>query len=110
MQEYAAKFGGKIRYELLSQSGPAHKKVFEVACYVDGEECGRASRSSKKHAEAAAASDALKLLQTRGRDADSADESTAASDGGDAAAPAPQRRKQTDAPAAPKQKTKRADA
>lgn len=107
LQEYAAKFGGKIRYELLSQSGPAHKKVFEVACYVDGEECGRASRSSKKHAEAAAAGDALRLLQTRGRDAD---EPTASSDGGDASAPAPQRRKQTDAPAAPNQKTKRAEA
>jgi len=46
-------------YELLSESGPEHDKIFVVKCVWEGMLLGRGSGRSKKQAETAAAADAL---------------------------------------------------
>ncbi|MDL2346221.1 ribonuclease III [Campylobacter hyointestinalis] len=55
-----ARFGVTPKYELVSSSGPDHKKVFEMAVYLDGKELARSFGPSKKEAEQSAA---LKVLQ-----------------------------------------------
>src|SRR3954447_3554429 len=47
-------------YELVSESGPEHDKTFVVKCVWDGMVLGEGSGRSKKQAETAAASDAMK--------------------------------------------------
>ena len=49
-------------YELLSISGPAHAREFEVAVLQAGKELGRGTGGSKKEAESQAASAALAKL------------------------------------------------
>ncbi|MDY5583111.1 MAG: ribonuclease III [Candidatus Merdousia sp.] len=60
MQEIAAKRGDIVSYALVSQSGPDHKKMFEVEVLVNGKPLARATASSKKSAETKAARAALK--------------------------------------------------
>ena len=50
-------------YELLSASGPAHDRKFEVAVLQAGKELGRSTGGSKKEAESRAASAALDRLR-----------------------------------------------
>ena len=50
-------------YELLSASGPAHAREFEVAVLHAGNELGRGTGGSKKEAESQAASSALAKLR-----------------------------------------------
>lgn len=52
-----------IRYELLSESGPEHKKNFEVAVYINEKCMATATGHNKKDAEQRAAYCALKKLQ-----------------------------------------------
>ncbi len=52
----------QIRYELLSQSGPDHAKVFRVAVLINGETMGVGTGSSKKRAEQEAAKAAYQKL------------------------------------------------
>ncbi len=59
LQELAARFGEKVDYVLLSQSGPDHKKVFEVEARIGGEPFGKGSGASKKAAECGAAAAAI---------------------------------------------------
>jgi ribonuclease-3 len=54
--------GVSPRYELLSTSGPAHAREFEVAVLQAGKELGRGTGGSKKEAESQAASAALAKL------------------------------------------------
>lgn len=49
----------KISYEVLSESGPDHDKVFRVAVYVNNQQRGTGSGKSKKEAEQQAAREAL---------------------------------------------------
>ncbi len=63
LQEFAAKNGDVVSYALVSQSGPDHKKVFEVEVSLNGTPLSRASASSKKSAETKAAGFALALLK-----------------------------------------------
>ena len=65
MQEIAAKRGDTVSYALVSQSGPDHRKVFEVEVSVNGEPLARACSSSKKSAETKAAKIALKDYAAR---------------------------------------------
>ena len=44
-----------IEYKILASEGPAHKPIFTVAVYVDGEEEGRGRGPSRRLAEQAAA-------------------------------------------------------
>lgn len=54
-----------IRYEILSQSGPDHDKVFTSAVYAYGRIAGQGSGKSKKEAEQQAAAAALEAFQTK---------------------------------------------
>ena len=49
-------------YRLLGASGPEHARVFEVAVFMDGDEIGRGSGTSKKAAEQEAAKCALQTI------------------------------------------------
>ena len=68
LQEWAAKNGGKISYVLVSQSGPDHKKVFEIEVSINDSPVARASASSKKSAETKAARLALATLEDENSD------------------------------------------
>lgn len=61
LQEAAAKHGEKVEYALVSQSGPDHKKVFEVEVRIGGKAFAKASANSKKSAEIKAAREAVKI-------------------------------------------------
>lgn len=52
-----------ISYEILSESGPAHNKVFEVAVVIGGEEKGRGKGHSKKAAQQQAAEAAIDMME-----------------------------------------------
>lgn len=60
-----AKFGETPEYVILGSSGPDHKKEFEVAVLVLGSEYARASGSSKKEAQQAAAKLALEIFHRK---------------------------------------------
>ncbi len=52
LQEITQAFYGEIpTYTLISESGPDHKKSFEIALSVQGKEYARASGNSKKEAQ-----------------------------------------------------------
>ena len=64
LQEYFQGIAGiSPTYELLSTSGPAHAREFEVAVLQAGKELGRGFGGSKKEAESQAASAALAKLR-----------------------------------------------
>ncbi len=51
-----------ISYDILSESGPEHEKVFEAAVIANGEEIARGTGHSKKSAHQNAALEALKKI------------------------------------------------
>ncbi len=53
----------KPEYKILEEVGPPHNRLFRAGVYVDGKLAGTGSGHSKKEAEAAAASAALKSLK-----------------------------------------------
>ena len=59
-----AKIGLAPKYELISSSGPDHKKSFEMAVILEGKEIARAIGNSKKSAEQACALKALEILNS----------------------------------------------
>ena len=59
LQEYVQDKGLELRYELLSEKGPAHDREYEAAVIVDNKEIARGAGKSKKHAEQEAAYSAL---------------------------------------------------
>jgi ribonuclease III len=63
LQERLARQGQTVVYEVVAELGPPHDRTFEVAAMVDGEEVGRGSGRSKKHAEQDAAQVALDLFE-----------------------------------------------
>lgn len=67
LQEYL-QGQGKMEptYQQISASGPAHKRMFEMAVFVDGQEKARAVASTKKKAEMKAAQLALKQITGQG--------------------------------------------
>jgi ribonuclease-3 len=62
LQELLARRRARVTYEVLSESGPAHARTFEVAAMVDSETIGTGIGRSKKAAEQLAAERALKRL------------------------------------------------
>lgn len=62
LQERLARRGELVDYEVVGEHGPPHERTFEVAAMVGGEEQGRGSGRSKKHAEQVAAQQALEAL------------------------------------------------
>jgi len=62
LQELLARRRARVSYEVIAESGPAHKRRFEVAAIVGAEHVGEGIGHSKKAAEQAAAEQALKRL------------------------------------------------
>ena len=52
-------------YKVLSESGPDHDKVFEIAVYHKKKQLGTGSGRCKKDAEQAAAKKALKAISQK---------------------------------------------
>lgn len=62
LQETLARRRSHVSYEVIAESGPPHRRKFEVAAIVDSERVGEGAGRSKKAAEQAAAEQALKRL------------------------------------------------
>jgi ribonuclease-3 len=62
LQELLARRRAHVSYEVIAESGPAHRRKFEVAAVVDSQRVGEGVGRSKKAAEQAAAELALKRL------------------------------------------------
>lgn len=59
-----AKEGITPHYQTLSESGPDHKKVFQVAVYIGNRQVAIGTGNSKQSAEADASKQATKIYQT----------------------------------------------
>jgi ribonuclease III len=62
LQELLARRRSHVSYEVTGESGPPHRRRFDVAAVVDSERVGEGAGRSKKAAEQAAAEQALKRL------------------------------------------------
>jgi ribonuclease III len=62
LQELLARRHARVSYEVIAESGPPHRRKFEVAAVVGDERVGEGEGRSKKAAEQAAAEQALKRL------------------------------------------------
>jgi ribonuclease III len=60
LQETLARRRSRVSYEVIAESGPPHRRKFEVAAIVDSERVGEGVGRSKKAAEQVAAEQALK--------------------------------------------------
>jgi ribonuclease III len=63
LQELLARRRARVTYVVIGESGPAHRRTFEVEATVDGETIGTGAGRSKKAAEQMAAEEALKHLR-----------------------------------------------
>ncbi len=63
LQQLSEQEGSSIlEYKVLSEEGPEHNKIFNVAAYINNNEVGRGEAPTKKEAEMSAAKMALKLF------------------------------------------------
>jgi ribonuclease-3 len=62
LQELLARRRARVTYVVVGESGPAHRRTFEVEATVDGKRVGTGAGRSKKAAEQMAAEAALKRL------------------------------------------------
>lgn len=66
LQDYAQKnYQETPVYEVLEESGPAHRKMFRVGVWIHGKMMGEGAGSSKKEAQTEAAKEALMSLQRK---------------------------------------------
>jgi ribonuclease III len=63
LQELLARRGARVSYAVIDESGPAHRRTFEVEATVDSERVGTGTGRSKKAAEQMAAERALEHLE-----------------------------------------------
>lgn len=63
LQEWLARSGATVTYEVIHEEGPAHERRFEVTAVAKGEQIGSGSGRSKKEAEQAAAQEALEKIK-----------------------------------------------
>lgn len=63
LQELLARRGARVSYAVIAESGPAHRRTFEVEATVDSERVGTGTGRSKKAAEQMAAERALEQLE-----------------------------------------------
>ena len=63
LQEFVQTDKKSLEYKVISESGPAHNKVFNVEVIIDGIVYGKGESGSKKSAEQKAARDALSKAQ-----------------------------------------------
>jgi ribonuclease-3 len=66
LQELLAQRRARVSYEVIAESGPAHKRTFEVAAVIDAERVGTGRGRSKKIAEQSAAEEALGRIREQG--------------------------------------------
>lgn len=59
------KQGVTPHYELLSEEGPDHEKIFTIGVYIGTKLCGKGQGNSKQNAQQAAATEALKNYKPR---------------------------------------------
>ncbi len=59
------KDGVTPHYELLSEEGPDHEKIFTIGVYIGTKLCGKGQGNSKQNAQQAAATEALKSYKPR---------------------------------------------
>ncbi|HAG69638.1 MAG TPA: ribonuclease III [Lachnospiraceae bacterium] len=64
LQEFVQDKGLELRYELVSESGPAHDREYKVAAIIADREISEGVGKSKKHAEQEAAYAALRKLKS----------------------------------------------
>jgi ribonuclease III len=62
LQELLARRGAEVSYVVAGEHGPPHERIYDMVARVDGEELGRGSGRSKKHAEQEAARLAVERL------------------------------------------------
>jgi ribonuclease-3 len=62
LQELLARRRARVTYAVVGESGPAHRRTFEVEATVGGESVGTGAGRSKKAAEQMAAEQALRRL------------------------------------------------
>jgi len=62
LQEIMQEHGRQVNYRIVATDGPAHAPCFTAAALLDGTEAARATGSSKKEAESAAAALVLEEL------------------------------------------------
>ncbi len=62
LQELLARRRARVSYAVIAESGPAHRRTFEVEALVDAERVGTGTGRSKKAAERMAAEEALRRL------------------------------------------------
>ncbi len=62
LQLHVQKKGWELTYRLLSETGPDHARVYEMAAVIDGKELGKGTGRTKKAAEQQAAYQALKTI------------------------------------------------
>ncbi len=62
LQLHVQRKGQELTYRLLSETGPDHARVYEMAAMVDGKELGKGTGRTKKAAEQQAAYQALKTI------------------------------------------------
>ena len=66
LQEMIQKNGSNsLRYEILSEDGPSHNKMFTTAAFLNDREIGRGKGHSKKAAQQEAALQAIKTLNEK---------------------------------------------
>jgi ribonuclease-3 len=63
LQELLAQRRARVSYEVIAESGPAHRRTFEVAAVVGSDRVGTGRGRSKKVAEQEAAEEALGQLR-----------------------------------------------
>jgi ribonuclease-3 len=63
LQELLAQRRARVSYEVIAESGPAHRRTFEVAAVVGSDRVGTGKGRSKKVAEQEAAEEALGQLR-----------------------------------------------
>jgi len=66
LQERLARRGDEVVYEVRGETGPPHRRTFEVAARVGRDELGTGSGRSKQEAEQAAAREALGSFEGAG--------------------------------------------
>ena len=65
LQEWAQGKGETLRYEILSESGPEHLKIYKIGVYVGEELLGTGEGRSKKAGEQQAAYDAIRKVREK---------------------------------------------
>jgi ribonuclease III len=65
LQELLARRGAEVSYEIVGEDGPPHARTYTILARVDGQELGRGTGRSKKHAEQESARQAIEELESR---------------------------------------------